>query len=109
MVNNDANIYFDYNLPITTNTVQITISDFVLPLSQEAFNIQHLKVYPNPTSGLLVIESDTLTKVEVYNISGSLMETTTQHQINLSHYAKGIYLVKITTPEGIALKKIVLE
>lgn len=109
VVNNDANIYFDYNLPITTNTVQITISDFVLPLSQEAFNIQHLKVYPNPTSGLLVIESDTLTKVEVYNISGSLMETTTQHQINLSHYAKGIYLVKITTPEGTALKKIVLE
>jgi uncharacterized repeat protein (TIGR01451 family) len=109
VVNNDANIYFDYNLPITTNTVQITISDFVLPLSQEAFNIQHLKVYPNPTSGLLVIESDTLTKVEVYNISGSLMETTTQHQINLSHYAKGIYLVKITTPEGIALKKVVLE
>jgi uncharacterized repeat protein (TIGR01451 family) len=109
LVNNNADIYFDYNLPITTNTVQITISDFVLPLSQESFNIQHLKVYPNPTSGLLLIESDTVSKVEVYNISGVLMETTTQHQINLSHYAKGIYLVKIITPEGTALKKVVLE
>jgi uncharacterized repeat protein (TIGR01451 family) len=106
-INNNANIYFDYNLPILTNTAQVTVSDLVLALAP--FVEQNIKVYPNPTSGLLVIETDALQKVEIYTISGVLIETTDKNQINLSHYSKGIYLVKISTDKGIALKKVILE
>lgn len=108
-INNNANIYFDYNLPVLTNTVQVTISDFVPTLAIEPFSAQHIRVYPNPTSGLLVIETATLQKVEVYTITGILIETTDKNQINLSQYSKGVYLVKISTDEGIALKKVILE
>lgn len=112
VVNNNANIYFDYNLPIETNTAQITISDFVptyVPLAVNPFLSENIKLYPNPTSGRVVIESDTLQKVEIYSLTGILMETTTDNQIDLSGYAKGIYLVKITTDKGIALKKIIFK
>lgn len=108
-VNNNANIYFDYNVPVLTNTAQITISDLVPNLAVEPFLAESISVYPNPTSGLLVIETNTLQKVEIYTISGILIETTDKNQINLSHYSKGIYLVKISTDEGIALKKVILE
>ena len=111
-VDNNANIYFDYNVPILTNTVQITISDFVPthePLAVNPFTQQKISVYPNPTTGLLVIETDTLQQVEIYTIHGILIEVSDKNQINLNPYAKGIYLVKITTDKGIALKKVILK
>jgi len=42
-------------------------------------------------------------------MSGVLLETTDKNEIDLSHYAKGIYLIKITTDKGIALKKVILK
>lgn len=111
-INNNANIYFDFNLPILTNTVQTTISDLVLiydPLSVETYLEEAITVYPNPTSGLLLIESNILQQVEIYNISGILIETTDKNEIDLSQYSKGIYLVKIVTNKGTALKKIILK
>lgn len=112
VINNNANIYFDYNLPILTNTAQTTISDMVLihdPLSVETYLAEDVAVYPNPTSGRLVIESTTLEVVEIYNISGVLIETTAKNEIDLSQYSKGMYLVKIFTSKGTALKKIILK
>lgn len=112
VVNNNANIYFDYNFPVLTNTAQVIISDFVIPyvsLNVVPFVVQNISLYPNPTSGILVIESDTLEKVAIYSMSGILLETTDKNKIDLSHYAKGIYLIKITTDKGIALKKVILK
>ncbi|HLP64758.1 T9SS type A sorting domain-containing protein [Flavobacterium sp.] len=111
-VNNNASIYFDYNFPVVTNTAQVIISDLVLtyvPLSVVPFEVQDISIYPNPTSGLLVIESDALEKVEIYSMSGILLETSNQNEINLSHYSKGIYLIKMTTNKGVALKKVILK
>jgi uncharacterized repeat protein (TIGR01451 family) len=108
-VNNNADIYFDYNAPVLTNTAQITISDFVPNLAVDDFSSQHIKVYPNPTSGILVIETDTLQKVEIFTMTGVLIETTDKNQIDLSHYSKGIYLIKISTDKCVALKKVILE
>ncbi len=108
-VNNNANIFFDYNVPVLTNTAQVTISDFVPTLAVVPFSTQNIRVYPNPTTGLLVIETDTLHKVEVYTISGILIETTDKNQINLSQYPRGVYLVKVSTDAGTALKKVILE
>lgn len=112
VVDNKANIYFDYNFPILTNTAQITLSDYIPiyePLSVEPIVTQNLKVYPNPTSGLLHIDSGTLHQVKIFNLSGVLLETTTKKEIDLSTYARGIYIVKIETSEGTLLKKVVLK
>ncbi len=111
-VNNNANIYFDYNFPVLTNTVQVIVSDLVLtyePLSVVPFEVQDIRVYPNPTSGLLVIDIDALEKVEMYSLSGTLLETSDKNEINLSHYAKGTYLVKISTDKGVAFKKVIVK
>ncbi|RAR46639.1 putative repeat protein (TIGR01451 family)/predicted secreted protein (Por secretion system target) [Flavobacterium lacus] len=112
VVDNNANIYFDYNFPILTNTAQVTISDFIPiydPLTVESFVTQNLKVYPNPTSGLVSIDSDTLQQVELFNLSGVLLETTNKNEIDLRPYSKGIYLLKIVTTNGTLLKKVVLK
>ena len=112
VVNNNAQIYFDYNLPIVTNTVSITISDMVLlydPLSVETYLPAQINVYPNPTSGRILIATDMLQKVEIYTVNGILLETCLTKEIDMSPYSKGIYLLKITTDKGSAVKKVVLK
>jgi hypothetical protein len=58
-----------------------------------------LKVFPNPTSHKIQIESNSIVDVcvlRLYNISGDLLQTTQSSTINLENYKTGIYLLKVT-------------
>ena len=58
-------------------------------------------VYPNPTDGLLVINSsDEINVIDIYSLTGSLLTSfngdgSTQQEINLADLASGVYFVKI--------------
>lgn len=57
------------------------------------------KVFPNPTSQRLQIESNSIVdeyELRLYNISGALLQTTQSRTINLENYKTGIYLLKVT-------------
>jgi hypothetical protein len=57
------------------------------------------KVFPNPTSHRLQIESNSIVdeyELRLYNISGALLQTTQSRTINLENYKTGIYLLKVT-------------
>lgn len=85
------------------------VVDQQLPLALPSFEGQHLRVYPNPTNGLVTLEADGLQKVEVYNLTGGLILQTTEPQINLSDFSKGVYLLKVMTEQGLRFQKIVLQ
>ncbi|WP_439184150.1 T9SS type A sorting domain-containing protein [Carboxylicivirga taeanensis] len=57
----------------------------------------NVKVFPNPTSAILHIESyEDVKMIKVYNSLGKLViESKTSDKINLSNYTSGIYFVKI--------------
>jgi len=56
-----------------------------------------LQVYPNPSSGKVVfISNKKIIKIEVYSISGVLIETTKRDFIDLSDMKPGIYIAKST-------------
>lgn len=76
-------------------------------LSIENYLAEDVIVYPNPTSGVLVIKSNSLLQVEIYTINGVLIRTTTKNEIDLSQNSRGMYLLKIITTKGVAIKKIV--
>ncbi|WP_299222987.1 T9SS type A sorting domain-containing protein [uncultured Aquimarina sp.] len=90
-----AEIYFDFNPPIITNTVS-TIVESVL--SSNEFLIENkISLAPNPTKDLLYFKtkSTTIIKVEVYNNLGQKM-VLLQNQngikkINLEGMIPGIY------------------
>ena len=71
---------------------------------QETLGEATVKIYPNPTQGLLILESqgfalDALPEYEVYTLSGSLLmrveATENRQQIDLSNEPAGIYLLRI--------------
>jgi len=83
--------------------------------------ISSIRTYPNPTTGNISVELDTeesgKVSVEVYNMSGQKTQTTQftkatglhTENISLESPAKGIYFIKINTPSGNAVKRIVVE
>ena len=70
-------------------------------------------VYPNPTTGLFIIEGQDITKVEVYNAQGQLIRTQMisgdRAEIDLSNAANGLYLVRVTGKKGTADETIIIR
>lgn len=110
---NTANIYFDYNFPIQTNTASTTFQN----LNSGQFVIDNsIAVSPNPTSSFVNINVDnnnTIKSVQVFDIQGRLLETQlindVKTAINLSEKMTGIYFLKITSDKGSKIEKIVKE
>ena len=108
-VNKSANIYFDYNAPVATNSFQTTFAT----LSSSIFTKDDsISVYPNPANSIVNFTSNsTIKSIELYDVQGRILETQVGNVSNLdiSNKTNGIYFVKITTDKGSKVEKIVKE
>lgn len=66
------------------------------------FNQTQHRIYPNPTKGILNIQSkETILKIEVYDLNGRLIQTAKDsHTIQLNALPKGNYVVKSIDSKG---------
>jgi hypothetical protein len=71
----------------------------------------NITVYPNPTKGVLRIESGDLRveKVEILDITGRTVLTSHETMINISQFSTGAYFVKLKTDKGELTKKVIKE
>jgi len=67
-----------------------------------------VEIFPNPATDNFTIKSNsTIEKIEIYDIAGKLvMLNFKSDNIDISKIENGIYLVKITTEEGVSTEKI---
>jgi len=83
-------------------TVNVSIETSV-PTTENS----QLSIYPNPTSGLIKIETkQIIEKVSIIDLSGRIIQTTNQPEIDLSQIANGTYLISIKTHEIVYTEKI---
>ena len=64
--------------------------------------LSNLTIYPNPTSDQITIDIkgyNGVVNVEVYDLQGRLLETTTNTIVSLKKHAKGIYVLKVSYGE----------
>ncbi len=114
VIHNTADIYFDYNLPITTNDSWVTISDTVITgPSIEVLEIhtgikelssESLNVFPNPfyKSFTLVLPhelSDT-ENIKIFDLIGKELYSAnvggkTKMEIDGSKFEKGLYILEL--------------
>lgn len=112
IIENTADIYFDFNPAIVTNT---TSTEFVSLLNIDDFVSNELKVYPNPVKNLLNIVSNnsTVESILVYDLLGKTILSKsvngTSTMIDVSGLSNGIYLVKVVAAQGEKVFKIVKE
>ncbi len=62
--------------------------------------VEVLSVYPNPCFDRLNIEG-TVLSVEVYDLSGKVVQSEQTNSFSVENLKKGMYLIKIETPDGL--------
>ncbi len=71
-----------------------------------------ISVYPNPTNAIININANTAVKsVNIFNVNGQqVMDAQSVTSINLSHLAKGSYIVRIELADGnVSTRTVVLK
>ena len=70
--------------------------------------LSELAFYPNPTSGIITFNRSDIMKVEVLDAMGRTVEVyENAYTIDISKLAKGYYAMRITTAEGVAVRKVI--
>jgi len=115
IIPNTAEIYFDYNPAIVTNTFN---TEFVETLGNNKFNNTTIGLYPNPAKESFTISNtgaEEIAQISIYEVSGKKVFSQTKSfdtltTITISDFAKGIYLVEIISKNKAKLtKKLIVE
>jgi hypothetical protein len=79
-------------------------------LSTAAFKPEQTVLYPNPTHGVLHIGNPGVQKIMLYDVSGKAVGSYgAATEIDLSGYAKGLYIIKLFTKNSILADKLLIE
>ena len=94
----------------------------VLPpvdIKENIINPSSVSIYPNPTNTSLTIHSkdpsDPILVIELYNATGQMVRRvfnvniTTRYVLKRKGLPNGLYMIKVKTKEGLAMKKVVFE
>jgi len=116
IIPNTASIYFDSNPPIITNTFN---TEFVAALGNPTFTNNSVLLYPNPATHLVNISiqnsNESLKSVVIYDMLGKNIKTisnisSNQIGIDVVSFAKGVYLVEITSENHLKLiEKLIIQ
>ncbi|HKM93724.1 MAG TPA: T9SS type A sorting domain-containing protein [Prolixibacteraceae bacterium] len=92
----DGNTQFkvaDTKKVTTTYSIKVGVNDYMN---------QSVKLYPNPTNGMIYISGVDAKKAEIYNLSGAKVQTIqlSSNSINVSNLSQGSYLMKVTDANG---------
>jgi hypothetical protein len=122
-ITNKADIYFDYNLPVTTNTVMNTIAVAAGIMENGKTEMHLLRVFPNPFSGNLnlvyELSEKTNIKIEMMNVLGETVKTIFDNEmqsagkhnysLDASKLPQGIYFVKLISEKNVITVKTVKQ
>ena len=111
IIPNTAEIYFDFNPAIVTNTCT---TEFVETLGNDNFAFANLNFFPNPVKNSLSISNNSLIdSVEITSVLGQQMLSqkvnSLQADIDMSALSNGIYFVKVTAEGQEKTVKIIKE
>ncbi len=111
IIPNTAEIYFDFNPAIVTNTCT---TEFVETLGNDNFAFANLNYFPNPVKNSLMISNEKMIdSIEITSILGQQMLSqkvnSLQTEIDLSELSNGIYFVKVTAEGKEKTIKIIKE
>ena len=100
---------------VASSGCPINITNYLATLSNNDFSINNdnnIKVFPNPSSTIFKIVSDTnIDKITIFDTLGKEILTQTQNnnEINIEKLSKGIYLIEIFSENEKIYKKLIKE
>lgn len=109
---NDADIIFDSNSAIITNTVQTDIVSYISVANQNSNN--SFLLYPNPVRNVLRVDllSDNINDLQIVDMTGKLLLAKNvnpgelNQKVDVSGLATGMYFVHLIGAEGVKSLKL---
>ncbi|MBN8684683.1 MAG: leucine-rich repeat domain-containing protein [Chitinophagales bacterium] len=98
---NRAAIYFDYNLPIITNTAQTVVAPLVDTYAPGDKNT--IRLSPNPATNRVYFQSEqAISHVQIHSAEGRLLYSglLQNNSLSLEGMAQGVYWVRVYTETG---------
>ncbi|AUP80863.1 T9SS type A sorting domain-containing protein [Flavivirga eckloniae] len=116
IIPNTAEIYFDFNPAVVTNTFN---TEFTTTLSSKRFNKADFSISPNPATEMVELKFNKIATnevhVNVYNIQGKLILNTNDTlqnnaiHINVASLESGMYFLKIGDGKNEVTQKLVIK
>lgn len=111
-VTSQANIYFDFNYPVTTNE-ETTFIDEIMATSDASLN-STISIYPNPTKDNLTVNSENkIQSIELFDATGRIIRTIlvndNKNVVKLGSLNNGIYILRIHTEKGTTVQKVIKQ
>jgi hypothetical protein len=116
IIPNTAEIYFDFNPAVVTNTFK---TEFVSTLSTSKFDKSLFSIYPNPASTLVNLslnkQVSNAIKIQVCSIQGeqlinkNMLIKNETVQLNISGLSKGVYFLKANDGISETTKKLIVK
>jgi hypothetical protein len=105
--------WLDINMTIPCNCNTAMVTFWVTPLDitiAEENKDLNISIYPNPTTDKVIIRYDKVNHVTVYDMAGQMVaQFNDQTELNLSTLSAGVYTLRIETPDGVAVRKVVKQ
>ncbi len=99
-INDSTSGLFAFRLSLPDGTTGVTT----------VVNNVDIKVYPNPSTGFITIETPTKTTLTISSIDGKILsqtEISEKQVIDISKYATGVYFLSFRTGDTVQTKKII--
>jgi len=113
---NDMEISTENPYSFTVTEDVALVANFEKEVGMENIEIAVIKIYPNPTTGKLRIESGELKveKIEIFDIYGRTQKAESKKQkgkilMDISELPVGVYFLLLTTEQGEVVKKVLKE
>jgi len=107
-----ASGYGDYSSSFTVDGANFPVN-VTMTVGIETLIKNNIKLYPNPTTGMLNINSDEPLLITIFDISGKQIYLSKQanktFEIDLSNNSKGLYFINIIKNNKVFMEKIILN
>ncbi len=104
---NDGNIDNPRTITVIVDTTYVATFEEGVGIESRDI-LSELTFYPNPTRGIITLSRNDIQKVEVMDATGKVvMIVDNKNVIDLSKLTKGYYTLRITTAEGVAIRKVI--
>ena len=101
---------------VATDLGLISFAGSALSVSDELYSGVEFKLFPNPAKDVITLKmssEDIGSTIEVFNILGKAVKTmkmtNNSYKMDVSDLANGMYLIRVHTKNGLAIKKLVIR
>ncbi|WP_417214619.1 T9SS type A sorting domain-containing protein [Bizionia sp.] len=116
LIPNTADIYFDFNPAITTNTFE---TEFVANLSVGEFASVNYTMYPNPANTVVNFEFSkgnmNTIQIQVFDVTGKLVSTSNpilegnMLSLNVANLPQGLYFIELKSNGFKTIEKLIIQ